>query len=52
MRPQFRAGTVTLKHLDRATKANGLTYWYFRRGKGQRIPLPDLPHDHPNFLRA
>lgn len=52
MRPTVRAGVVTLKYLDHTTKPNGRVYWYFRRGKGPRIPMPDLPHDHPDFLRA
>lgn len=52
MRQAVRAGIVKLKHIDRQKRANGRSYKYFRIGKGPRFEAPDLPEDHPEFLRA
>lgn len=33
-------------------KASGRTFWYFRRRGHKLIPMPNLPHDDPEFLAA
>lgn len=46
-------GAVRLKHVDRQGRfKSGNPRCYFRRGQGKRIPLPDLPMDHPDWLAA
>lgn len=44
---------MRLKHLNASGAwPSGNTRWYYRP-KGQKAtPLPDLPHDHPDFLAA
>ena len=34
---------VRLKHVDRFTDRHGRARYYFRRGKGKRMPLPSRP---------
>lgn len=52
MRQAIR-GAVRLKHLDRQGRfKSGNPRCYFRIGQGRRIPLPDLPMDHPDWLAA
>lgn len=54
MRPPVRdrrGQVVRLKNLMSTTK-HGRTYWYFRRKGQPLIAMPDLPHDHPDFLAA
>lgn len=42
-----------MKHVDRQGRfKSGNPRCYFRRGQGKRIPLPDLPMDHPDWLAA
>lgn len=51
MRRGIRGTTVTLTNLMPVRRGNR-TDWYFRK-KGQKlVRLPDLPHDHPDFLAA
>ena len=52
MRRHFRDRAIKLKYLNPARGAGGKVYWYFRRAGQPGIPMPDLPHDHPDFLRA
>lgn len=33
-------------------KSGDRTIWYFRRKGQPLVRMPDLPHDHPDFLRA
>lgn len=33
-------------------KSGNRTIWYFRRKGQPLVRMPDLPHDHPDFLRA
>lgn len=40
-----------LKHVDSFTDRHGKTRFYFRRGKGKRIALPNDP-DSPEFITA
>lgn len=42
---------VRLRGIKVVTKASGRRYLY-RRVKGQLVPLPDLPENHPEFLAA
>lgn len=42
---------VRLKGIKVVTKPNGKRYIY-RRVRGQFVSLPDLPENHPDFLRA
>jgi integrase/recombinase XerD len=51
MRREIRSATVTLKHVQTVTKG-GKTYRYLRLPGQPRLALPDLPPDHPDFLRA
>jgi integrase/recombinase XerD len=51
MQRQIRAATVTLKHVQTIQKG-GKTYRYLRLPGQPRLRLPDLPPDHPDFLRA
>jgi integrase/recombinase XerD len=44
---------VTLPNLLPVTaKKSGKTYWYYRTKSRPLVPMPDLPHDHPDFLHA
>ena len=43
---------IRLKHIKIVTKANGRRYVYFSQPGMKRTPLPDLPENHPEFLRA
>ena len=51
MRRSVRGRTVTLKGLMDIT-SGGKVYTYLRRKGQPLVRLPDLPHDHPNFLAA
>jgi site-specific recombinase XerD len=51
MRGQIRAATVTLRHVQTIHKG-GKVYRYLRLPGQPRLRLPDLPPDHPDFLRA
>lgn len=42
---------VRLKHIKVINKPNGKRYVYRRVG-ARLVPLPDLPENHPDFLRA
>ena len=48
MRREVRAA---LKHIQIVRKG-GKVYRYARPPKGQRVKLPDLPADHPDFIAA
>lgn len=51
MRRYFRG--VGLKNLNKSGKFRSGNDRYYYRPKGRKgIPLPDLPPDHPDFLRA
>lgn len=43
---------IRLKHIKIVTKANGRRYVYYSEPSKKRVPLPDLPENHPEFLRA
>lgn len=43
---------MKLRYIHTEKRPGARRYAYFRRGHGPRIALPDLPHDHPEFLRA
>lgn len=43
---------MKLLGLKKVTKSNGRVYWYYRHKSGQLTPLPDAPHDSPEFLIA
>ena len=43
---------IRLKHVKIVTKSNGRRYVYFSQPGMKRVPLPDLPENHPEFLRA
>lgn len=47
----MRRGVYRLSGIKVVVKPNGRRYLY-RRVKGQLVPLPDLPENHPDFLRA
>ena len=51
MRRKIRSSTVSLPHVQTVRKG-GKIYRYARPPKGQRVRLPDLPLDHPDFLAA
>ena len=42
---------IRLKHVDRFVDPTGKTRFYFRRGRGTRIPLPGT-HGSPEFMAA
>jgi hypothetical protein len=42
---------IKLKHIDRFTDRHGKQRWYFRRGKGMRVPLAGNPGS-PEFMDA
>jgi integrase len=44
--------SVTLKHVQTVRKPNGRVLRYLRVPGKKRQKLPDLPPDHPEFLRA
>jgi hypothetical protein len=52
MRSGMGQNTVTLKHIQTVRKANGKVLRYLRVPGKKRARLPDLPPDHPEFLRA
>ncbi|HMO73627.1 MAG TPA: hypothetical protein PKC84_18655, partial [Paracoccaceae bacterium] len=52
MRSGLGQGLVRLTGLMPVHRANGRTDWYFRRKGQPLVRLPDLPHDHPDFLAA
>ena len=39
----FRVTTIKLLHIDRFRDRHGKLRYYFRRGRGKRISLPDKP---------
>lgn len=43
---------VKLKYLMPATGGGGRTYWYVRMRGQKLVKMPNLPHDHPEFLTA
>lgn len=43
---------MTLPNLLPVRSRAGATYWYYRAKGAPLIRLPDLPHDHPDFLHA
>ena len=43
---------IRLKHIKIVTKANRRRYVYYSEPGNKRVPLPDLPENHPEFLRA
>lgn len=47
-----RAGIVRLVGIMQITKPSGKVFTYFRSRGNPLIRLPDLPHDHPDFLKA
>ena len=47
----MRRGVQRLTGIKIVTKPGGRRYLY-RRVNGQLVPLPDLPENHPDFLRA
>lgn len=51
MRRQIRGATVTLKHVQTIQRGDKV-YRYLRLPGQPRLRLPDLPPDHPEFLRA
>ncbi len=51
MGPRDRAGVVTLVGI-KTVKRRGKVYRYFQTKGMPLIKLPDLPEDHPDFLRA
>lgn len=51
MRRKIRSSTVSLRHVQIVRKG-GKVYLYARPPRGQRVRLPDLPMDHPEFLAA
>lgn len=46
-----RGGVVTLRNIMTIRK-RGRSFVYFRRRGQPLVPLPDLPHDDPRFLKA
>lgn len=52
MRRGIRDGIVKLEGVMTVRKKSGRLYTYFRRAGQPLIRLPDLPHDHPDFLSA
>ena len=52
MRPGIRGRTVTLQGLFQIRKKGGKIYTYLRRKGHPLVRLPDLPHNHPDFLAA
>lgn len=53
MRRAFRTNRVRLKHLNRSGAwPSGNPRWYYRPKGTKAVPLPDKPHDHPEFLAA
>jgi integrase/recombinase XerD len=44
--------SVTLKHVQTVRKSNGRVLRYLRIPGKKRAKLPDLPPDHPEFLRT
>lgn len=50
MRQPIRPNTVSLTGIT-TQETKGKRYVYYRH-RGKRIPLPDLPFDHPDFLKA
>jgi len=45
-------GKVTLPNLLPVRSKAGAVYWYYRAKGAPLVRLPDLPHDHPDFLHA
>lgn len=43
---------MTLPNLLPVRSKAGATYWYYRAKGRPLVRLPDLPHDHPDFLHA
>lgn len=53
MRRDPAGGRAVTLRIKPVRKPNGRTYWYPRLPGGKLGPrLPDLPHDHPDFLDA
>ena len=52
MRRNIRHRGVTLKYVKTVTKPNGKRFVYYNQPSRPRIRLPDLPHNHPEFLAA
>ena len=44
--------SVKLKNLMPVKRQGGKVDWYYRRKGHPLVRLPDLPHDHPEFLTA
>ena len=43
---------IRLRHIKIVTKASGRRYVYYSEPGKKRVPLPDLPENHLDFLRA
>lgn len=52
MRRNVRTGTIRMKGLMQIRKPNGTAYWYVRVAGRPLVRMPDLPHDHPDFVTA
>jgi len=52
MRRSVRNGWVKMRGLMPIAGRTGETYWYLRRKGQPLVRMPDLPHDHPDFIAA